>query len=89
MARPKPITAAKSAASQQEVPVTKHYRVLALLSQPDGVSIPEIMEATSWQQHSVRGFLASTIKKKLRLALTSSKADGDIRRYRIATRRGR
>ncbi|MEQ1672895.1 MAG: DUF3489 domain-containing protein [Hyphomicrobium sp.] len=36
-----------------------------------------------------RGFLAGTVKKKLGLALTSSKADGDIRRYRIATRRGR
>ncbi len=69
--------------------VTKHDRILAMLNHRDGVSIPEIMEATSWQQHSVRGFLAGTIKKKLGLALTSSKAAGELRRYRIDTKRGR
>ncbi|MBR2537153.1 MAG: DUF3489 domain-containing protein [Hyphomicrobium sp.] len=69
--------------------VTKHDRILAMLNHRDGVSIPEIMEATSWQQHSVRGFLAGTIKKKLGLALTSSKTAGNLRRYRIDTKRGR
>lgn len=69
--------------------ITKHDRILTLLSQRDGASIPEIMEATSWQQHSVRGFLAGTIKKKLGLALTSSKTAGELRRYRIDTKRGR
>ena len=69
--------------------VTKHDRILAMLNHRDGVSIPEIMEATSWQQHSVRGFLAGTIKKKLGLALTSSKTTGNLRRYRIDTKRGR
>ena len=47
------------------------------------------MQATNWQQHSVRGFLAGTVKKKLGLELTSSKPDGEVRRYRIVTRRGR
>ena len=48
------------------------------------------MQATEWQQHSVRGFLAGTVKKKMGLALTSSKAEGEVRRYRIAApRRGR
>lgn len=74
---------------QHATRISKHDRILALLSQPDGVSIPEIMEATSWQQHSVRGFLAGTIKKKLGLALTSSKTAGELRRYRIDTKRGR
>ena len=41
------------------------------------------MEATGWQQHSVRGFLAGTVKKKLGFPLTSSKAEGELRRYRI------
>jgi len=41
------------------------------------------------QQHSVRGFLAGTVKKKLGFSLTTSKAAGDVRRYRIETRRGR
>ena len=66
--------------------VTKQERVLTLLSQPGGVSVPELMQATEWQQHSVRGFLAGTVKMKLGLRLTSSKADGGDRRYHIAAR---
>ena len=69
--------------------VTKHDCVLTLLSQRNGASIPEIMEATGWQQHSVRGFLAGTVKKKLGLALSSSKISDEQRRYRIEARRGR
>jgi hypothetical protein len=67
--------------------VTKQERVLTLLSQPEGASIEEMMQATDWQQHSVRGFLAGTVKKKLGFPLTSSKPNGGVRRYRIETRR--
>jgi Protein of unknown function (DUF3489) len=69
--------------------VTKQERVLTLLSQPDGASIEEMMQATDWQQHSVRGFLAGTVKKKLGFSLPSLKPNGGVRRYRIETRRGR
>ena len=69
--------------------VTKQERLLTLLSQADGASIEEMMQATDWQQHSVRGFLAGTVKKKLGFSLTTSKVAGDVRRYRIETRRGR
>jgi hypothetical protein len=69
--------------------VTKQERLLTLLSQAEGASIAEMMQATDWQQHSVRGFLAGTVKKKLGFSLTTSKAAGDVRRYRIETRRGR
>jgi hypothetical protein len=69
--------------------VTKQERLLTLLSQAAGASIEEMMQATDWQQHSVRGFLAGTVKKKLGFSLTTSKAAGDVRRYRIETRRGR
>lgn len=69
--------------------VTKHALLLQLLNSPEGASIEDMMHATEWQQHSVRGFLAGTVKKKMGLALTSSKAEGEVRRYRIATRRGR
>ena len=62
---------------------------MTLLSEPEGASIEDMMQATRWQQHSVRGFLAGTVKKKLGFALTSSKLSGDVRRYRIETRRGR
>ena len=54
--------------------VTKQERLLTLLSQAEGASIEEMMEATDWQQHGVRGFLAGTVKKKLGFALTTSKA---------------
>jgi len=70
--------------------VTKNAQLLQLLNRPEGASIDEMTQATEWQQHSVRGFLAGTVKKKMGLALTSSKAEGDVRRYRIAaTRRAR
>lgn len=69
--------------------VTKHDRILTLLRRRDGATITEMMEISGWQQHSVRGFLAGTIKKKLGLALTSSKTAGELRRYRIDTKRGR
>jgi hypothetical protein len=87
-------TRAASIASEKnsalhEVRVTKHDRVLTLLSKPDGVTIAEMMQATDWQQHSVRGFLAGTVKKKLRFTLTSTKKEGDVRRYRIETKRSR
>ena len=69
--------------------VTKQERVLTLLSQPVGASIEEMMQATDWQQHSVRGFLAGTVKKKLGFSLTSVKPNDGVRRYRIETRRVR
>jgi hypothetical protein len=74
---------------QVEARVTKQERVLTLLSRPEGASIGDMMQATDWQQHSVRGFLAGTVKKKLGFALTSFKATGEVRRYRIKMRRGR
>jgi hypothetical protein len=69
--------------------VTKQERVLTLLSQQNGASIEEMMQATDWQQHSVRGFLAGTVKKKLGFLLTSLKPNDGARRYRIETRRAR
>ena len=74
---------------QHTARVTKHDRVLTLLSQRNGATIREMMDVAGWQQHSVRGFLAGTVKKRLGFKLTSSKADGELRRYRIDTKRGR
>jgi hypothetical protein len=72
-----------------QAPTTKHAQLLQLLSRPEGASIEELTRATNWQQHSVRGFLAGTVKKKMGLAVTSSKVDGELRRYCIPARRGR
>lgn len=68
---------------------TKQEQVLTLLSGRAGASIEDLMTATEWQKHSVRGFLAGTVKKKLGFNLTSSKVKGDVRRYRIQSRGGR
>jgi hypothetical protein len=62
---------------------TKQERVLALLSRSEGAAIAEIMAATGWQQHSVRGFFAGTVKKKLGFDLVSSCDDAGVRHYRI------
>jgi hypothetical protein len=63
-------------------PDTKHARVIAMLRKPTGTTIAAIMAATDWQQHSVRGFLAGVVRKKLGLNLVSGQTDKG-RVYRI------
>jgi Protein of unknown function (DUF3489) len=63
---------------------SKQARVIAMLQSPTGATIAAIMKATGWQQHSVRGFLAGVVRKRLRLELASKKVNGH-RVYQIAS----
>ena len=54
-----------------------------MLRAPEGTTIAAMMKATGWQQHSVRGFLAGVVRKRLKLKLNSKKVDGN-RVYQIA-----
>jgi Protein of unknown function (DUF3489) len=63
---------------------SKQSRVIAMLQSPAGATIAAMMQATGWQQHSVRGFLAGVVRKRLKLKLGSKKVDG-ARVYRVAS----
>ena len=58
--------------------------MIVLLKRNDGATIDELIGATNWQKHSVRGFLSATVRKKLALPLLSEMRGTGERVYRIA-----
>ena len=62
---------------------SKAAKILELLKRPGGATSKELMKATGWQPHSVRGFLSGTIGKKMGLAVTSTKGEDGERNYSI------
>ena len=63
---------------------TKQATLIAMLRAPEGATIEEIMAATGWQSHTVRGAMAGALKKKLGLEVTSEKVEGRGRVYKLA-----
>ena len=61
---------------------TKQATLITMLRAPDGATIDEIMAATGWQSHTIRGAMAGALKKRLGLEVTSEKVDGRGRVYR-------
>jgi hypothetical protein len=62
---------------------SKAANVLDLLKRPDGATLAELMKATGWQAHSVRGFISGTLGKKMGLTVVSTKGPGGVRSYSI------
>jgi hypothetical protein len=81
-ARPARLAPAETTSKKAD-PGSKQSRVIAMLQSPTGATIAAMMKTTGWQQHSVRGFLAAVVRKRLKLKLSSKKVDGN-RVYRIA-----
>jgi hypothetical protein len=82
--RPKSQKAAKQAkpvAGAREG--SKAAKVLSLLRRPDGASLKELMKATGWLPHSVRGYLSGTVAKRMGLKLVSAKSEDGERRYSV------
>ena len=82
---PRPVTA-KRANRGRQTDGSKQDRVIALLQRREGATLDALVKATGWKQHSIRGFLAGTVRKKLKLSLISEKRDG-TRTYRIGSGR--
>jgi len=80
----KPSQQANDLKIKKPAPGSKQSRVIAMLQSPTGTTIAAMMKATGWQQHSVRGFLAGVVRKRLKLKLDSKKVDGN-RVYQIAS----
>lgn len=62
---------------------TKQATLIAMLRAPDGATVAEIMTATGWQSHTVRGAMSGALKKKLGLEVTSEKVEDRGRVYKL------
>jgi hypothetical protein len=80
---------ARKAVASMPRTTSKQAEVIDMLSSSQGTTIPAIVTVTGWQQHSVRGFFAGVVRKKLGLTLASEKKEGADRVYRIVASRSK
>ena len=86
-ARPKPELVHDDANTAKRVairPGTKQAQIIAMLQRPEGATIAEIVEATSWQAHTARGAISGALKKKLGLPITAERVECRGTVYRLA-----
>jgi hypothetical protein len=62
---------------------SKTETILEMLKRPDGATAKELLKATGWQAHSLRGFLSGTVGKNMGLAVTSTKGEDGERTYSV------
>lgn len=65
---------------------TKTSKILRLLQRPHGATVGELVKATGWQPHSLRGFLSGVLKKKMALKIRSAPRDNGDRAYRLPSK---
>jgi hypothetical protein len=82
MTRSKKATS-KAKGRQAKASGTKLQRLEEMLRRPEGGTIVQLSKALGWKPHSVRGAISGALKKQLRLAIVSGKAEGEDRVYRI------
>jgi hypothetical protein len=82
------MTKKESKSNKQTAAATKSQKIIDLLKRANGASMAELTKATSWQDHSVRGFMSGTLKKKLGLEIISTREADKDRRYFIKPRAG-
>jgi hypothetical protein len=80
---PKGRTRAKAAEPEVAREGSKTARILELLKRPGGVTAKDLLKATNWLPHSVRGFLSGTVGKKMGLTVTSTKGEDGERTYSV------
>ena len=85
---PKKAKATKAATAKDATPTprdgSKKAIVLDMLKRPDGATLADIMSATDWQAHSVRGFISGSLGKKMGLTVESFKRPDGVRAYKVA-----
>ena len=77
------VKAAKTTKAKGVREGSKTETILGLLKRPGGVGMKELMKATAWQAHSVRGFLSAVVGKKMKLAVESTRAENGERTYSV------